>query len=95
VPGEYATTADWVASAVARTVAAGTARVFCALSADSPVPEPGDRSSEGVADFAARRARVWQAVLFTERMTPDHIRSHEDDEGISQLRERTRRCRPA
>lgn len=54
------------ADAAALTVAAGTARLFAAWCSGTPVPEAGDRRSDGVADLRARRARV-QAVLFTER----------------------------
>jgi hypothetical protein len=55
-----------VAGAAARTVATGSARVFAAWCSGTPVPEAGDRHSEGVADLSARRARVL-AVILTER----------------------------
>jgi hypothetical protein len=55
-----------VAGAAARTVATGSARVFAAWCNGTPVPEAGDRHSEGVADLSARRTRVL-AVLLTER----------------------------
>lgn len=44
----------------------GSARVFAAWCSGTPVPEAGDRHSEGVADLSARRARVL-AVILTER----------------------------
>jgi hypothetical protein len=64
-----------VAGAAARTVAAGSARVFAAWCSGTPVPEARDRHSEGVADLSARRSRVL-AVILTERYrglagTPD------------------------
>lgn len=74
-----------VAAAAARTVAAGTARLFCAWSEDSPVPQAQDRRCEGVADLAARRARVLQAVLFNERMTAEFLQRHDDDEGLREF----------
>jgi hypothetical protein len=55
-----------IPGAAARTVAAGSARLFAAWCSGTPVPEAGDRRSDGVADLRARRARV-QAVLLTER----------------------------
>lgn len=65
--GEGEPIAARVAAAAARTAAAGTARLFAAAGAGQPVPEAGDRRSEGLADFAARRARVSQ-MLVPERM---------------------------
>jgi hypothetical protein len=58
-----------VAAAAARTVAAGTARLFAAWPTGSPVPETADRRCDGVADLAARRARVAQAMFFTDEAT--------------------------
>jgi hypothetical protein len=55
-----------VSAAAERTVAAGTARVFAAWCHGTPVPEAGDRRSDGVADLRARRARML-AVPLTER----------------------------
>ena len=61
--------ANRVAAAGARTVAAGTARLFAAWCTGSPLPGAEDRRCEGVADLDARRARVSQALLFTDRAT--------------------------
>jgi hypothetical protein len=58
----------------------GTGRLFAAWSTGSPVPEPGDRRCEGVADFAARRARVAQVVMFTAGFTAEFIAQHRDDD---------------
>lgn len=58
-----------MAGAAARTVAAGSARVFAAWCSGTPVPEDGDRRSEGVADLRARRARVLAVPFGTERFT--------------------------
>jgi hypothetical protein len=55
-----------VAAAAARTVAAGTARLFTAWCTGSPLPEAADWRCEGVADLAVRRARVSQSRFFTE-----------------------------
>jgi hypothetical protein len=57
-----------VAGAAARTVAAGSARVFAAWCSGTPVPEARDRRSEGVADLRARRARLLAAPFLTDRM---------------------------
>lgn len=76
-----------VASAAARTVAAGTGRLFAAWSQGSPVPEAGDRRCEGVADFAARRARVAQVVLLTARFSAEFIAQHQDDDRYGDLHE--------
>ena len=85
VSGEGAPVAARAAAAAARTVAAGTARLFCAWSEDSPVPQAQDRRCEGVADLAARRARVLQAVVFTERVTAEFFRRHAGEEGLAEL----------
>ena len=61
--------ADRLATAAARTLAAGTARLFAAWSTGSPIPESPDRRCEGVADLKARRAVVSQAVMFTDGLT--------------------------
>ena len=58
-----------VTAAAARTVAAGTARLLAAWCMGSPVPEAPDRRCEGVADLAARRARVSQSMFLTDRTT--------------------------
>jgi hypothetical protein len=55
--------ADRVAAAPARTVAAGTARLSSSWWAGSPLPDEQARRCEGVADFAARRARVSQVLV--------------------------------
>jgi hypothetical protein len=41
----------------------------------TPEPEAQDRRCEGVADFVTRRARVWQALFFTERLTAEILRA--------------------
>jgi hypothetical protein len=58
-----------MAAAAARTVAARTARLFAAWSANSPLPEDADRRCEGAADLAARRTRVSQSLFFTDGAT--------------------------
>jgi hypothetical protein len=47
----------------------------------SPLPEAADRRCEGVADLAARRARVSQALFFTDGATADLIDRRDDDPG--------------
>jgi len=49
------------------------------------VPQAQDRRCEGVADLAARRARVLQAVVFTERVTAEFFRRHAAGEGLAEL----------
>src|ERR1035438_6292453 len=70
-PGSVSTEAEpiagRVAAAAARTVAAGTVRLFSARSAPLAVPEAQDRYCEGGADLAARRARVSEAAM-SERL---------------------------
>ncbi len=80
---------DRVAAAAARTVAAGTARLFAAWSQGSPVPDQADRRCEGIADFAARRARVWQVPLFTDRLAAEIIEQHQtaDSDDLAPLAE--------
>jgi hypothetical protein len=68
-----------MAAAAARTVAAGTARVFAAWS-DSPVPEEADRRCEGVADLATRRTVVWQIPLGTVGLAAKFIERQGDDD---------------
>jgi hypothetical protein len=87
VAGEAKSIADRVAAAAARTVVAGTARLFAAWSSGSPVPQAQDRRCEGVADFAARRARVVQAVFFTAGMTAEFVAQHQDDDQHGDLRQ--------
>lgn len=67
-----------MAAAAARTVAAGTARLFAAWS-NSPAPEDADRRCEGVANFATRRARVWQVPLGTVGLAARFIEQHAAD----------------
>ncbi len=74
--------ADRVTVAAARTVEAGTARLFAAYCTGSPVPTPADRRCEGVADLAARRARVMQAVFFTDGLNEKFL-NREDDQGAT------------
>jgi hypothetical protein len=73
---------DRVAVAAARTVGAGTARLFAAWSTGSPLPESADRRCEGVADFSARRARVSQSLFFTDGATAAFIGSGDDAPGL-------------
>jgi len=70
-----------VADAAARTTAAGTARLLAAWCTGSPLPEAADRRCEGVADLAARRARVSQSLFFTDGATADLIARRGDDPG--------------
>jgi hypothetical protein len=60
-----------VAAAAARTVAAGSARLFAAWSTGSSVPDAAGRRCEEVADLAARRAHASQALFFTDRLTAE------------------------
>ena len=71
-----------VATAAARTVAAGTARLLAAWCTGSPVPEAPDRRCDGVADFAARRARVSQSMFFTDRTTASLMELGGGDPGV-------------
>jgi len=71
-----------VALAATRTVAAGTARVFGAWSEASPVPEAQDRRCEGVADLAARRARVSESLFLTDRATASLMELSDGDPGL-------------
>jgi hypothetical protein len=74
--------ANGVASAAARTAAAGTARLFAAWCTGSPLPCAADRRCEGVADFGARRARVSQSLLFTDRATAALAELSDEDAGL-------------
>ncbi len=76
--------ADRVAAAPARTVAAGTARLFSAWGNGSAVPGARDRRCEGVADLAARRARVSQ-VLVPERMAAGFLAGTDDDGALREF----------
>ena len=51
------------------------------------MPEAADQRCEGIADFAARRARVGQAVMFTAGFTAEFIAEHQDDDRHSDLHE--------
>ena len=81
MPSQRETSADQVAAAAARTVAAGSARLLAAWSQGSPVAGRADRRCEGIADFAARRARVWQVPLFTDGIAADFIEQHQATDG--------------
>jgi hypothetical protein len=85
VAGEGAPIAALAAVAAARTVAAGTARLFCALSEVSAVPEAQDRRGEGVADFAARRTRVLQVALVNERFTAEFVQRYDGGLDVGEL----------
>ena len=89
VSGQGEASADQVAGAAARTVAAGTARLFAAWSQGSPVPGQADRRCEGIADFAARQAQVWQVPLFTAGLAAEFIERHPGGDGddLAQLAE--------
>jgi hypothetical protein len=78
VSGKGVASAEAVAAAAATTVAAGTGRLFAAWSQGSPLPEAADRRCEGVADFAARRAHVWQVPLGTAGLAAEFIERHYD-----------------
>ena len=74
-----------VADAAARTAAAGTARLLAAWSIGSPLPEAADRRCEGVADLAARRARVSQSLFFTDGATAALTGLRHEDPGKPDL----------
>jgi hypothetical protein len=74
--------ASRAATAAARTVAAGTARILAAWSRGSPLPEAADKRCEGVADFAARRASVLQSLVFTEGFTAKVMEDNQGDLGL-------------
>ena len=82
MPAASGPIASWVADAAARTVAAGTARLFAAWCKGSPLPEAADRRCEGVADLAARRARVSQSMFFTDRATAALMELGDGDPGL-------------
>jgi hypothetical protein len=82
MPAASGPAASRVADAAARTVASGTARLFAAWCTGSPLPEAADRRCEGVADLAARRARVSQSLLFTDRVTAALSEPGDDDRGF-------------
>jgi len=74
--------ASRAAAAAARTVVAGTARLFAAWCTGPPLPEAADRRCEGVADLAARRASVAQSLFFTAGLTATLIELDDDDPGL-------------
>jgi hypothetical protein len=80
-----------VADAAARTAAVGTARLLAAWCTGSPLPDAADRRCEGVADLAARRARVSQSPFFTDGATAaltgdrDHDPGTRDHSGDSEM----------
>jgi hypothetical protein len=82
MPAVSGPVASRVAAAGARTVAAGTARLLAAWCTGSPLPEAADRRCEGVADLAARRARVSQSLLFTDRFAASVLELDDDDPGV-------------
>ena len=51
------------------------------------MPEAADQRCEGIADLAARRARVGQAVVFTAGATAEFIAKHQDDDSHGDLHE--------
>ena len=71
-----------VAAAAARTVAAGTARLLAAWCTGSPLPGAPDRRCDGVADFAARRARVSQSLFLTDRTTAALMELGDGERGL-------------
>jgi hypothetical protein len=77
--------ASLAAGAAARTSAAGTARLLAAWCTGSPLPETADRRCEGVADFAARRARVSQSLFFTDGATAAFIDQRDDEPGTRDI----------
>jgi len=82
VPAATGPVASRVAAAAARTVAAGTARLLASWCTGSPLPEAADRRCEGVADLAARRARVLQSLVFADGLTATLIEPGDDDPGL-------------
>jgi hypothetical protein len=85
VPSQGGGSADRVAAAAERTTAARTAQLSAAWSQGSPLPGPEDRRCEGVADFAGRRARVWQVPFFTAGAAADFIEKHQVADGEDDL----------
>jgi hypothetical protein len=53
------------------------------------VPAQADRRCEGIADFAARRARVWQVPMFTAGVAAEFIDQHQHaaDDDLADLAE--------
>jgi hypothetical protein len=86
VSGDDALIAHRAVAVAEVTAAAGTARLFSAWGA--PIPQPEDARCEGVADFGARRARVWQAPFFTDGLTANFMSSEDNEELRAQFGER-------
>jgi hypothetical protein len=84
MPAVTGPVASRVADAAARTVAVGTARLYAAWCTGSPLPEAADRRCEGVADLAARRARVSQSLVFTDGLTAALAGPGNDDPGAGE-----------
>jgi hypothetical protein len=82
VPAAGESIASRAATAAARTVAAGTARILAAWSTGSPLPEAADKRCEGMADLAARRASVLQSLVFTEGFTAKIMEDSRRDPGL-------------
>ncbi len=82
MPPEGGPIASPAADAARRTVAAGTARLFAAWCKGSPLPEAADRRCEGVADLAARRARVSESLFLTDRATASLLELSDGDPGL-------------
>jgi hypothetical protein len=82
MPSAGGPVANRVAAAAARTVAVGTARLLAAWSTGSPLPEAADRRCEGVADLAARQARVSQSMFFTDGVGAAVLELSADDPGL-------------
>ncbi len=59
-------------------MAAGSARVFAAWCSGTPVPEAGDRRSDGVADLSMRRARLLAVPFGTERFSREFATPGDD-----------------
>jgi hypothetical protein len=87
VPAAGESIADRVADAAARTVAAGTARLFAAWCSGSSAPDVVDRRCDGVADLAARRTHVSQSVFFTDRLTAKVMEQHGPELDLPEIME--------
>ncbi len=87
MPSESEAIANRVAVAAAQTVAAGTARLFAAWCRGSPEPDVVDRRCDGLADLAARRARVSQSLFFTDELMAKAIEQRDPDLGPPEITE--------
>jgi len=85
MPGDSEAIAKRLAAAAARTVAAGTARVYSGFCEDSPVPKAGDRRGEGATDLAGRRTHIWE-VPFSERGAAEISDMVGDDDAVRRER---------